>query len=247
MRGGALFFYEDRPDGGKGCTAVRADDADAFYVDGGGPLGAPWEEVRRAIEGLGGDWVAWEEGIASFPLGMIVTAPSSPLRTSAFAYRAPELEAPGDAGAVPGAGDGPRRGAIRRRGDRPRLAGDRVRGAVRCLEARAARDRSPPMRRGPPSNSRGARLPRGGRGAGRRRHGPIRCQWRWQLPFAGALRVRRPGREAGRTPFATRWPGPPRLTFCTRSSRYVFRAFRHGRPRWGYLTAFKPPRSSEMR
>lgn len=144
MRGGALFFYEDRPDGGKGCTAVRADDADAFYVDGGGPLGAPWEEVRRAIEGLGGDWVAWEEGIASFPLGMIVTAPSSPLRTSAFAYRAPELEAPGDAGAVPGAGDGSRRGAIRRRGDRPRRAGDRVRGAVRCLGARAARDRSPP-------------------------------------------------------------------------------------------------------
>lgn len=92
-RGGALFFYEDRPDGAKGCTAVRADDADAFYVDGVGPLGAPWEEVRRAIEGLGGDWVAWEEGIASFPLGMIVTAPSSPLCTSAFAYRAPELEA----------------------------------------------------------------------------------------------------------------------------------------------------------
>mgnify|MGYP006872117326 CR=1 FL=1 len=92
-RGRALFFYEDRPDGEKGCTAVRADDAGAFYVDGVGPLGAPWEEVRRAIEGLGGDWIAWEEGIASFLLGMIVTAPSSPLRTSAFAYRAPELEA----------------------------------------------------------------------------------------------------------------------------------------------------------
>ncbi len=93
MRGEVLFFYEGRPGGEKGCVAVRADDAHVFYVDGVGPLGAPWEEVRRAIEGLGGEWVAWEEGIASFSLGMIVTVPSSPLRTSVFAYRAPELEA----------------------------------------------------------------------------------------------------------------------------------------------------------
>lgn len=92
-RGEMLLFYEDRCGHERGCTAVRSDKASAFWVDGVGSLGAPWEEVRGAIEELEGDYIAWDEGIASFALGMIVTAPSSPLRTSAFAHRSIALEA----------------------------------------------------------------------------------------------------------------------------------------------------------
>lgn len=53
MRGGALFFYENRPGGGKGCTAVRADDAGAFYVDGVGPSGHRGRGSAGRSRGLG--------------------------------------------------------------------------------------------------------------------------------------------------------------------------------------------------